>query len=427
MRNPESYNGGANARDDGLAAAGRALARGDPLGALNRVALREDAAALALRGIALAQLGEFSRARALVRRAARAFGARFPAARARCVIAEGEIALAVREFGWPEDALEAARVALEAHGDWVNARHARLLAVRRLLLIGRLDDAERALARTDPASLPPQLLAVHELIAAGVALRRIRTRRARAAFARADRAARQAGIPALVAEVALARTFLDTPAARLLAGGRERILQLAGVESVLASAALVVDACRLAVRHRRQVVSLTRRPVLFVLVRALAEAWPGEASRDVLIARAFGGRCADESHRTRLRVEITRLRQVVRSMAGIRATPRGFALRPLGAREVVVLAPPADEAHAALLGCLADGEAWSSSALALGLGASVRTVQRALESLAAAGKVHPIGQGRSRRWTTPALPGVAAPLLPVAPQAATDGSARSSG
>src|SRR5678815_5478426 len=137
--------------DSLITAAARALAAGDPLGALNRIALREDAPALALRGIAMAQLGDLVRAKALVRSAARAFGPREAVARARCIVAEAEIALAARDLRWPAEALDAARATLEAHGDRVNAAHARYLDVRRLLLIGRLDEAEHALGELDPA------------------------------------------------------------------------------------------------------------------------------------------------------------------------------------------------------------------------------------------------------------------------------------
>ena len=398
-----------------IAAAAHALAAGDPLGALDRVALRDDAPALALRGIAMTQLGDLGRAKALVRRAARAFGAKEPVARARCVVAEGEIALAARDLGWPAKELEAARATLEAHGDRINARHARNLALRRLLLLGRLDEAERALAGLDPAPFPPALRAAHELVVAGIALRRLQTKTARAAFARAERAARHAGIPALTAEVGSAVRVLNTPAARLIARGGERLLVLEEVEALLASPALVVDACRYVVRDTHAAVSLTRRPVLFALARALGEAWPEDVPRDVLVARAFGGKRADESHRARLRVEMARLRQALRTLAGVSATRRGFALVPRRAREVVVLARPLEEKHAAVLACIADGESWSSSALALALGASLRTVQRALDSLAAAGKVHPVGRGRARRWVTPPMPGFATTLLFPAP------------
>src|ERR1700741_515123 len=205
-----------------IAAAARALAAGDPFGALNRVGLRDDAPALALRGIAMAQLGDFVRAKALLRSAARAFGPKEAVARARCVVAEAEIALVSRDLAWPANALDAARATLEAHGDPVNAAPARYLETRRLLLIGRLDEAERRVAEVDSAPLPPALKAAHELVVAGIAMRRLRTKTARAALGRAARAARQAGIPALIAEVESASLVLNTPAARLIARGVER-------------------------------------------------------------------------------------------------------------------------------------------------------------------------------------------------------------
>ncbi|MDG0068911.1 helix-turn-helix domain-containing protein [Burkholderia sp. IO2] len=401
--------------DSLITAAARALAAGDALGALNRVALRDDAPALALRGIALAQLGDFERAHALVRGAARAFGAKEAVARARCVVAEADIALASRDLRWPTRALEAACATLDAHGDRANAAHARYLGVRRLLLIGHLDEAEQLLAHLDPAPLPPASRAAHELIAAGIAMRRIRTHAARAALARARAAARAAGIAALTAEVDTAARVLDAPAARLIARGTSRLVPLDEVETLFESNALVVDACRHTVRDARTTVSLARRPVLFVLARALGEAWPADVSRNALVAAAFRAKQADESHRARLRVEIGRLRAVLRPLANVVATPRGFALEPLGVRETVVLARPVDDRHAAVLALLADGEAWSSSALALALGASQRTVQRALDSLAETGKVQALGRARARRWLTPPLPGFATTLLlPVA-------------
>src|SRR5438309_1330323 len=403
--------------DSLITAAARALAAGDPLGALNRVALRDDAPALALRGIAMAQLGDLVRAKALVRSAARAFGPKEAVARARCVVAEAEIALVSRDLGWPAQAVDAARATLEEHGDRVNAAHARYLEVRRLRLIGRIDEAERTLAELDPALFPPASRTAHELVVAGIAMRRLRTKAARAALARAERAARHARIPALTAEVESAFLVLNTPAALLIASGEERPLLLEGVEALLASKALVVDACRYAVRDASKAVSLARRPVLFALARALGEAWPGDVPRDTLLARAFGAKRADESHRARLRVEIARLRAVLRTLADVSATKRGFRLAPRRAREVVVLARPAevDEEYAAVLAFLADGESWSSSALALALGTSQRTVQRALDSLAAAGKVQSLGRARARRWMTPPVPGFTTTLLLPAP------------
>jgi DNA-binding transcriptional ArsR family regulator len=350
-----------------------------------------------------------------VRRAAHAFGPKEAVARARCVVAEAEIALVSRDLTWPAKALDAARATLEDHGDRVNAAHARHLEVRRLLLIGRLDEAERMLAQLDPAPLPAAWRTAHELVVAGIGMRRLRTKTARVALARAERAARRAGNPVLTAEVESASRVLNTPAARLIARGEERPLLLDDVEALLASKALVVDACRYLVRDARTVVSLARRPVLFALARALGEAWPADVPRRVLLARAFRAKLVDESHRARLRVEIGRLRAMLRRLAGVSATKRGFALVPRRARELVVLARPVEEEHAAVLAFLADGESWSSSALALALGASQRTVQRALESLAAAGKVHSFGRGRARRWTTPPVPGFTTMLLLPAP------------
>jgi hypothetical protein len=401
--------------DSLITAAARALAAGDPLGALKRVALRDDAPALALRGIAMAQLGDFVRAKILLRSASRAFGPKEVVARARCIVAEAEIALVSRDLSWPAKTLDAARATLEAHGDRLNAAHARYLGVRRLLLIGRLDEAERMLAELDPTPFPPASRTAHELVVAGIAMRRLRTKAARAALTRAEHAAHHARIPALTAEVESACRVLNTPAARLVARGEERLLLLEDVEALLASKALVVDACRHVVRDARTVISLATRPVLFALARSLGEAWPGDVPRNVLLARAFGARFTDESHRARLRVEIGRLRMMVRRLAGITATKRGFALAPRAAPEVVVLARPVEEEHAAVLAFLADGESWSSSALALALGASQRTVQRALDSLAAAGKVQSFGQARARRWITPPVPGFTTILLLPAP------------
>jgi hypothetical protein len=401
--------------DSLITAAAHALAAGDPLGALNRVALRDDAPALALRGIAMAQLGDLDRAKALLRSAARAFGPKEAVARARCVVAEAEIALVSRDLGWPAKTLAAARVTLEQHGDRVNAAHARYLEVRRLLLIGRLDEAERVLADLDPAPFPPASRAAHDRVVAGIAMRRLRTKTARAALARAESAACLAGIPALTAEVESAALVLNTPAARLIGRGEERLLRLDEVEALLASKAVVVDACRHVVRDARTVISLARRPVLFALARALGEAWPADVPRATLVARAFRGKHADESHRARLRVEMGRLRRMLRTLADVGATKQGFALVPRGAREVVVLARPVEEDNAAVLAFLADGESWSSSALALALGASQRTVQRALDELAVAGKVQSFGRGRARRWMTPPVPGFTTTLLLPAP------------
>ncbi|PDS74622.1 helix-turn-helix domain-containing protein [Rhizobium sp. L43] len=389
--------------DSLITAAARALATGDALGALKRVALRDDPPALALRGIAMAQLGDLVRAKVLLKSAARAFGPREAVARARCVVAEAEIALVSRDLIWPPKALEAARRVLEAHGDRVNAAHAGNVAIRRLVLIGGLDEAERALAALDPTPLPPALRTAHELVAAGIAVRRLQTQAARAALDRARGAARAADIPALTAEVEAAALVLDTPAARLMSRGQERPLLLGEVEALLGSGTLVIDACRHVVWNAGTVVSLATRPVLFALARTLAEAWPGDVARGTLIARAFRGKHADDSHRARLRVEIGRLRAELRGVAEVSATKRGFTLSPRAAGDIAVLAPLLDGQHGAVLALLADGEAWSSSALAIALATSPRTVQRALDSLAGDGKVQSLGRGRARRWMSPPL------------------------
>ena len=410
-----SDNRGAIRVDSLITAAARALAAGDPFGALNHVALRDDPPALALRGIAIAQLGDLARAKLLLKRAATGFGAAEPLARARCIVALAEIAFVSRDLDWSAKQLDAASAVLDAHGDRVNAAHARLLETRRLLLVGRLDDAERLLAALDPATLPPATRAAHELAVAGIAMRRLRTRRARAALARATLAARASRSPGLVAEVESATASLDAPAARAFEGGEPRTLRLADVEVLYASSALVVDALRNVVRRGGEIVPLATRPVLFELARALGAAWPGDVPRGVLLERAFGARFTDESHRARLRVEIGRLRRALRSVADVTATPSGFVLAPRGTRRVVVLARPGDEDHADVLALLADGEAWSSSALALALGASQRTVQRALDTLAAEGKAQAYGRGRARRWVAAPLPGIATTLLLPAP------------
>ncbi|MDN6860267.1 helix-turn-helix domain-containing protein [Pseudomonas sp. CAN2814] len=390
--------------DSLITAAAAALAAGDPLGALNRVALRDDPPALALRGIAMAQLGDFPRSRTLLRRAARAFGAHEPAERARCRVAEAEVALASRELNWPTEPLQRAAQELLAHGDAGNAAHARYLLIRRALLIGQLDEASELLAELEPGSLPAPLRAVHWLIVSGIAVRRLHAGEARSALHRASEAAGAAGIPALRAEVEQATRILDAPAARLISRQTEHLLSLDEVENLLGSAALVVDACR----NRIGSLALASRPVLFALARELAEAWPADVARNELIGRVFRTRHPDETHRARLRVEIGRLRRLLQPLAGIESTPRGYLLV---ASNPLVLAPPREDANAEVLALLSDGQAWSSSALALALDSSQRSVQRALEALASAGRVQALGQGRARRWVLPPAPGFATTLL----------------
>ena len=397
--------------DSVVASAARALAAGDPLGALQRIALRDDPPALALRGSAMAQLGDYGRARKLLRRAARGFGTRERLAQARCQVAEAEVALAARDLRGPVRALDAAARALDALGDRANALYARLVVARRQLLVGELEAAEQTLAAVDSADAPPPLAARAELTRAELALRRVRVADAAAALGRAHAAAHAAGIPALVAEVGRARHALSAPSARLIRGGVVRPIRLDEVEALFASGDLVVDACRRAVRGPARSVPLAGRPVLFALIGALAEAWPADVPRDRLIERAFEARAANESHRARLRVELGRLRAALRPLARIEATRRGFALGPVGGRAVVVLAPPIDGPAGAIIALLEGGESWSTSAVAYALGSSQRTVQRALRQLEEAGAVRAVGRGRSRRWLAPALGGFATTLL----------------
>ncbi len=401
--------------DSSITAAGRALVAGDALGALKRVALREDPPALALRGIAMAQLGEHRRARELLRHAIRGFGAHEPLARARCIVAEAEVALAMRDLGGASGALATAAAVLEARADRANALHARLIAVRRSLLLGRLDEAASALANLDAHNMPPSLVTVAELAAAEVALRSLRTAAARTSLDRAREAAEHARVPALIAEVIEAHAALERPAARRVHAGNMQSLRLGEIEALLASDALVIDACRRSLRVGDASTSLARRPLLFALLRALAEGWPGDVDRNALIAHAFRTRRPDETHRARLRVEIGRLRKLIAPLATIEATARGFMLAPRGKHDVVVLVPPIDGDQASLLALLADGAAWSTSALSLALDANQRTVQRALVELEADGRVRSIGRARAQRWLAPPLTGFTTILLlPVA-------------
>ena len=399
--------------DSLIASAGRLLAAGDPLGALKHVALRDDAPALALRGIAMAQLGDYERARQLLRRAARGFGAHERLAQARCQVAEAEVALAARDLTWPEHTLDAAAQALDALGDRTNALHARLVRARRQLLVGELEAAEQTLAEVDVAAttVPPPLVARAQLTRAELALRHVRVADAAVALDRAQAAAVAAGIPALVAEIGRVRDALSAPSARLIRAGVVRVVRLDEVEALFATGDLIVDGCRRAVRGPAGIVPLAGRPVLFDLVGGLAEAWPADVPRDQLVKRAFQARVPNESHRARLRVELGRLRAALRRLARIEATPRGFALAPIKTSAVVVLAPPIDGRSGSILALLEGGESWSTSALACALGSSQRTVQRALRQLEEAAAVRGVGHGRSRRWLAPTLGGFATTLL----------------
>jgi hypothetical protein len=360
----------------------------------------------------MAQLGDYERARQLLRRGARGFGPRERLARARCQVAEAEVVLAARDLTRRMPPLDVAAQTLDALGDRANALHARLIQARRQLLVGDLEAAGQTLAGVNATTImPPALTARAELTRGELALRRVRVADAGIALDRAHAAAVAAGIPALIAEVDRVQRSLSSPSARLIKTGVARLVRLAEVETLFASGDVVVDGCRRVVRGSTHLVSLAGRPVLFDLVAALAEAWPGDVSRDHLIERAFKARTVNESHRARLRVELSRLRAALRKLAHIKATPDGFALAPVKAPAVVVLAPPIDGPAGSIVALLEGGESWSTSALALALGSSQRTVQRALRELEEAAAVRAVGRGRARRWLAPALGGFTTTLL----------------
>lgn len=394
-----------------ITAAARALAAGDVLGALGKVALRSDPSALALRGIAMARLGELTRARALLRQAQRGFGQEDGVARSRCVVAEAEVALALRDLAGSTAALQTAAQYLEDHHDPANALQAWLVVARHAVLLGRAKVAQEALARLRGAALPPALAAMAGLTQAALALRSLQVEAAYAALQAAAVAAGHSGIPALQAEVAQACAELTRPAARLHMSSGEQMLDLRQVAAVLVGPGCVVDGCRHGVWKDGQWRALARRPLLFAVLSVLAQAWPGDVSREALIADAFRTAHGDDSHRARLRVDIGRLRTLLRGWLVFEATPRGYRVRPADDGALAVLLPPVAGDVAAVAALLADGAAWSSSALALALGTGQRSVQRALSDLLQAGRVHPHGQGRAQRWRALPLSGFTTALL----------------
>jgi hypothetical protein len=367
--------------------------------------MREDAGALALRGVAMAQLGEDRAAQRLLGRAERGL-ARADPMRARVIAARGELALAARDLALAGRLLETAEAALAS--DRVNRTFVRLVRVRRLLLLGRVEDASELMA-IDLRGAPAKLRVHAELLRADIAARRLRSLEAEAAVARARIAARSAAIPPLSVLVENAATEVRAPIARLLRDGTTELATLAAIESLAHDDALVIDACRHELRLAGRTVTLATRQLLFALARALGEVAPAAQSRALLIERVFGVRRTSDSLRARLRVELGRLRRVLAPLGlAIDATPEGFVLR--GERIVVVL-PPADGEASLLLALLRGGEAWSSSALASASGLGKRAVQRALAELKHTGKVDSHGAGRSRRWVARPPDGFAMTLL----------------
>jgi DNA-binding winged helix-turn-helix (wHTH) protein len=401
--------------DSAVSTAARALSVGDPLEALKHVGLRTDPPALALRGIALAQLGEWAKALLLLRRAAKAFGDAEPVARARVVVAAAEVSLVLRDLRGAARGLDEAVNQLARRGDVANAAFARLVQVRRLVLLGQVEPAEQALGKLRLAQAPARLVALASLIRADVAMKRVHAAVAESALLDAERAASASRIPALVSEVESARQRLAAPVARLYRAGREHSVGLAELEQLLTSGEFLVDACRREVRQGARVVSLVTRPILLELLLALAETAPHEVARDALILRVFGARRANDSHRVRLRVEVGRLRRLLQRLAELKATDAGFALVPRGGQTPTLLQPPEGGEASELWALLRGGEAWATSALASALGKSQRSVQRALAELESDGKVRASGDGRARRWVATPAAGFATSLLLVAP------------
>jgi hypothetical protein len=401
--------------DSAISTAARALSFADPLTALRFVALRSDPPALALRGIAMAQLGELSHARVLLRRAAHKFGAGEAVARARCVVAQAEVSLSLRDLAGAERGLSAAVALLAKRGDVANAAFARLVQVRRLSLLGEAERAGRELSKLSLEGTPPRLAALIQLTAADLAMKSVDGAGAERALSLAREAAVRARIVPLVAEVEKAERQLREPVARAIETGTERAVLLRELPELWGSGRLVVDACRREVRFGAQRVSLVTRPVLLDLLVALAEAAPGDVSRDALITRVFGAKRIDDSHRVRLRVELGRLRKLVVKCAEVRATPRGFELAAHGEASCSLLLPPGDGEASALLALLRSGDAWATSALSAAIGRSQRAVQRALAMLERDGKVRAVGAGRARRWVAAPAAGFATTLLLVAP------------
>jgi hypothetical protein len=399
--------------DTVLQAAARALSAFDPLAALRWIALREDPDALALRGIAAAQLSDYATARKLLGRAARAFEATDPTARARCLAAQGEVALASRDLKAAGVALTAASAELTRLGDHENALFVQLQLIRRLVLLGEVRSATQAHRAIGLRGASPKLSALAHLVGADIALRSLNSRAARACLSRARKAASAAGIASLNDEIEVTERELSAPAARVVEAGTERLIGLDEVENILRSKAFLVDACRRLIRSGNAIVPLVTRPVLLALAVSLGSAAPGDTLRETLAATAFGARRLNESTRVRLRVEIGRLRRMLVDLASVDATSAGFALRPHDDARVLVLLPPTSSEASAVMSLLRAGESWSTSALAAAMGASQRTVQRALIALRDEERVEGIGRGRTQRWIARPKEGFATALLLV--------------
>jgi hypothetical protein len=316
--------------------------------------------------------------------------------RARCLAAEAEIALALGDLRWSAEPVACAVAELEAVGDSRNAAYLQLVAARAALRLGRPKDAERLLRYAKFASVAPLERTFAELVRVELAAKRGDPDLLASALKSASAAADRASIPSLVSEVARIRDHYLGPTAVITSRGRARTASFCEVCALGSSSDVVIDGGGREVRSSGECVSFARRPVLFELLRALAEAWPDAVPRDVLITRAFGARRPNESHRIRLRVEIGRLRSIARAWLGVIAEEPGYALS--APREVALVMPLEESSSSRVLSLMHGGEPWSASSLALALDVSERTIQRSLGELQIAGKVGAMGNGRARRW-----------------------------
>ena len=381
--------------------AGRALAAGEALRALGLVGRADDALGLTLRGIAYAQLGDLELARKSLDRALALAKDRRTRAHARAALVE--IALST---GDPAPAAKAAKAAadeLARLGDPRNAAMMRLVLARAEVLLGRLGEARRVVEDVLTEKLEPDLRALAWLARAEIAIRTLATTDARDALSRA-RASLDGTPNQLLARALVAlEQELSLPVARMLRGGVVRDADLFAIEALSRGEVLLIDACRRVAIAGRVTIPLARRPVLFALLLVLARAWPASVPRDELASRAFDARRVNESHRSRLRVEIGRLRKIMDGLgAEPVATADGYALA--SKREVALLLPPSDDDAARIALLLGDGAAWSAKGLAEHAGVSKSTAQRALGLLVKNGSAIRTGKGKDVRYTRPGTP-----------------------
>lgn len=389
------------APDASLALAGRALARGDALHALGLVGRAEDGLGLTLRGIAHAQLGDRALARASLDRARSL--AKDPLLRARIEAARVEIAMS---DGDPARAAKAARASAEALaklGDVRNAAMQRLVLARAEVLLGRLTKARHVVDEVlAHAELPADVAAVACLAQAEIAIRAVAPTEARAALSRARKALDAAPNELLARALVALEAELSKPIARLEQRGAQREADLFAIEAASSGEVFLVDACRRLAIAGRASIPLAKRSVLFALLLALARAWPADVARDALAAAAFDTRRVNASHRSRLRVEIGRLRELLEGLGEPVATTEGYVLET--PRAVAVLLPPGGGEAARLAILLGDGAWWTAQALAEHAGVSKRTAQRALAALVEARIVIKAGAAKDVRFSRPGAP-----------------------